>query len=65
MPRDHTYYVYILASKSRRLYVGMTNSLEVRVWQHKSKSVPGFTARYNIDRLIYFADFSDVHQALD
>jgi putative endonuclease len=43
----------------------MTNSLEVRVWQHKSKSVPGFTARYNIDRLIYFADFSDVHQALD
>ena len=65
MTRDHIYFVYILASKTRSLYVGMTNNLEVRVWQHKNKSKPSFTARYNIDRLVYFEDYQDVRQAID
>ena len=65
MPRDHTYFVYILASKSRRLYLGMTSDLESRVWQHKTKAMPGHSARYNIDRLVYFEDFQDVNQAID
>ena len=66
MPRDHSYFIYILASWTRRLYVGMTNDLEARVWQHKHKSVPSsFTSRYNIDRLVYFEDFSDVNQEID
>ncbi|HEV2349424.1 MAG TPA: GIY-YIG nuclease family protein [Terriglobia bacterium] len=57
-----TYYVYILASKSRTLYTGVTNNLERRVVEHRRKLVPGFTARYNINRLVFFEVF---HDALD
>jgi putative endonuclease len=42
----------------------MTNSLERRVYQHKRKLVPGFTSRYNIDRLVYIEDYSDVYDAM-
>src|SRR5438094_6175313 len=49
-----TYYVYILASKSRTLYTGVTNNLEVRVFQHRNKLQKGFTERYNITRLVYY-----------
>ena len=49
-----TFYVYMLASRSRRLYVGMTSDLERRVAEHKSKAIAGFTSRYNIDRLVWF-----------
>jgi putative endonuclease len=56
------YYVYILASKSRTLYTGITNNLERRVIEHRRKLIPGFTARYNINRLVYFEVF---HGALD
>lgn len=65
MPRDQTYYVYILASKSRRLYLGVSSDLEIRVWQHKSKANAGHAARYNIDRLVYFEDFENVNQAIE
>jgi putative endonuclease len=48
-------YVYILASKGKRLYIGYTHTLEIRIWQHKNKIHPdSFTARYNIDQLVYF-----------
>ncbi len=48
-------YVYILSSKGKRLYVGYTHQLEFRVWQHKTKFHPNsFTAKYNIDQLVYF-----------
>jgi len=49
-----TYYVYVMASKSRTLYTGVTSNLERRVLQHRRKLVPGFTARYNINRLVYY-----------
>jgi putative endonuclease len=62
---ERTYFVYILASKSRRLYVGMSSELEQRVWQHKTKAFAGFTARYNIDRLVHVEDYSDVHEAIE
>jgi putative endonuclease len=48
------YYVYILTNKSRTLYTGGTNELERRVYQHKHKLVPGFTLKYNINRLVFF-----------
>jgi putative endonuclease len=54
--RDKRYYVYILASKSRTLYVGVTGSLMSRTLQHKSRQA-GFTGRYCIDRLVYFEAF--------
>jgi len=48
-------YVYILSSKGKRLYIGFTNTLELRIWQHKNKVHPdSFTAKYNIDQLVYF-----------
>ena len=53
-------YVYILSSRSRRLYVGVTNNLERRLYKHKQKLVPGFTKRYNIDRLVYFEQSDDM-----
>jgi putative endonuclease len=58
------YYVYILASRSRNLYVGVTNDLERRVYEHKQKLVPGFTTKYNIDRLVYFEATEDVQAAI-
>ena len=59
------YYVYIVTNKSGTLYTGMTNDIERRFWEHKNKTVKGFTSRYNINRLIYFDDFYDVQQAID
>ncbi len=48
-------YVYIVASKGKRLYVGVTTRLESRIWEHKYKTNPRcFTAKYNIDQLVYF-----------
>ena len=62
---SRTYYVYILASKSRRLYIGVSNNLERRLWEHKHKVVEGFTKQYNIDRLVYFEETSDIRAALE
>ena len=58
------YWVYILSSLNRTLYVGVTNNMERRVQQHKSRQVPGFTARYNVTRLVHSEVFSDVRDAI-
>jgi putative endonuclease len=58
-----TYYIYIMTNRSGTLYVGMTNDLVKRVYQHKKKMVEGFTQRYNIDRLVYFEETNDVRVA--
>jgi putative endonuclease len=49
--RSHNSYVYIVANLSRTLYVGVTNDLERRVWQHRHKIFQGFSATYGTDRL--------------
>lgn len=59
-----TYFVYIMAGKFRSLYTGITNNLERRVFEHKHKLVPGFTRKYNINRLVSFEQFSDVRAAI-
>lgn len=47
--------VYLLASRRNgTLYIGVTSNLAARIWQHKTKAVPGFTARYGCDRLVYY-----------
>jgi putative endonuclease len=62
---EHHYYVYILASKGRRLYVGVTNQLASRVAVHKAGTDPhSFTARYNINRLVYFEEFKYIGAAI-
>jgi len=58
------YYVYIMTNKSRTLYTGVTNNLERRVYEHKYKLVPGFTEKYNIDRLVYYEATEDVNAAI-
>jgi putative endonuclease len=52
--RDHTYFVYILASKSRVLYTGITNSVVRRTLEHRDSSSFGFTQRYRVWRLVYY-----------
>jgi putative endonuclease len=47
-------FVYILSSKTRRLYVGVTNDLIRRVWEHRMEVVPGFTRKYSIKELVYY-----------
>jgi len=65
MPRDHHYFVYLLTNwNDKVMYVGMTNDLARRVYEHRTKAVPGFTAKYNVHKLVYFEDTSDVHAAL-
>ena len=59
------YYVYILASKNRRLYVGVTNDLERRTYEHKNGLTPGFTSKYNIKRLVYYEATEDILAAIE
>jgi putative endonuclease len=58
------YYVYILASVRRTLYIGMTSNLRGRVYQHKTGAIPGFTARYKVNRLVYFEPVEDAQAAI-
>ena len=59
-----SYYVYIMTNKSGTLYVGLTNNIKRRVYQHRNKLIPGFTAKYNITRLLYFERLSDPDSAI-
>jgi putative endonuclease len=56
---ERRYYVYIMASLSRCLYVGATTDLRRRVWQHKTGARSGFTRRYRVTRLVYFECIPD------
>ncbi len=58
------YYLYIMASKSRTLYIGVTNNLERRVHEHKQKLIEGFTKKYNVTQLVYFENTTDVREAI-
>ena len=58
------YCVYILASRSRTIYVGVTSNLKRRVFEHRQGLVKGFTRDYRIHRLVYFERFRDVRDAL-
>jgi putative endonuclease len=58
------YYVYILASKSRVLYTGVTGNLMARVLQHKADESEGFTKRYHVKRLVYYESFQYVNNAI-
>jgi len=64
MRRVYEFFVYIMSSEWRTIYVGITNDLERRVREHKTKTVKGFTARYDIDRLVYFEQYEDATQAI-
>jgi putative endonuclease len=61
---ERLYYVYILASRSRILYTGVTNHLVRRIQEHREGLVPGFTSRYRIHRLVYFEMFRYIGGAI-
>src|SRR6478735_6242432 len=61
---QQTYYLYILSNNSKTLYVGFTNDLERRVWQHRYKQNDGFTRDYNITMLVYFEAFQWVDDTI-
>ncbi|MDP2912645.1 MAG: GIY-YIG nuclease family protein [Candidatus Omnitrophota bacterium] len=62
---DRQYYVYILTNQiCSVLYVGVTNDLIKRVYEHKKKMVDGFTKKYNIDKLVYYEEYSDIIEAI-
>ena len=58
------YYVYIMTNRSKTLYTGITNNLERRGHEHKRKSIAGFTSKYNITRLVYYEETTDVLSAI-
>ncbi len=58
------YSVYIVSSRSRALYIGVTSDLARRIHQHRTHAVPGHSARYRINRLVYFETTEDVHAAI-
>lgn len=64
MGRNRHYYVYILTNRVRTLYVGVTNDLKRRIYEHKRKLVPGFTMRYNLTWLAYYEETTDVRSAI-
>jgi putative endonuclease len=65
MSRDRSYWVYILASKiGGTLYIGVTNDLVRRVYEHKQGLVEGFTRKYEVYRLVYFEQHSDIEAAI-
>ena len=60
------YHIYILTNQNRTtLYIGVTNDLRRRVYEHKTGLHPGFTKKYNLHQLIYFEHYTDVKAAID
>jgi len=62
--QQQRYWVYIMRGAGKTIYVGVTNDLYRRVWEHKNKKVPGFTARYNLDKLLFYAEFNSPIEAI-
>ena len=61
----YQYYVYIMSNFSKTLYIGVTNDLERRVYEHKQKLTEGFTKKYNVTMLVYFEETNDVNAAIE
>jgi putative endonuclease len=60
-----TYFIYIITNKPNgTLYIGVTNDLERRTFEHRKKIVRGFSSKYNLDRVVYIEDYSDIDQAI-
>ena len=61
----HNYYVYILTNWNNKvMYVGVTNNLQRRIAEHKSKLIEGFTKKYNVNKLVYYEHTTDINSAI-
>lgn len=62
---NKTYYVYLISNWNNKvLYIGVTNNLERRIYQHKNKLIEGFTKKYNVNKLVYFEETNDIESAI-
>ena len=64
MRTRRTYCVYIVGSLSGTLYIGMTGNLHKRAFEHKCHRIEGFTDKYDVERLLYWESYDDVHNAI-
>ena len=65
MAYSKTYYVYILTNWNNKvMYIGVTNDLVRRVFEHRQKTIKGFTEKYNVHKLVYFDVCEDVNSAI-
>lgn len=64
MGRNYNYYVYIMASTSLVIYIGVTNDLLRRVAQHKSELIEGFSKKYKTKKLVYYEHYTDINYAI-
>ena len=63
--RDHNYFIYIVTNKNKTvLYLGVTNDLQRRVYEHENDLMPGFSKKYNCHFLIYYEHFQDINNAI-
>ena len=62
--RMQEYFIYIMTNKSKTLYIGVTNDLHRRVYEHKNKLIDGFTKKYNISKLVYFEVYTSIEDAI-
>lgn len=62
---ERNYYVYILTNwNDRVMYIGVTNDLQRRLYEHKSKQIEGFTKKYNVNKLVYYEYTTDINAAI-
>ena len=62
---NKNYYVYLITNWNNKvLYIGVTSNLERRIYQHKNKSMRGFTEKYNINKLVYFEQTNSIESAI-
>jgi putative endonuclease len=65
MVSTKSYYVYLLTNWNHRvMYVGVTNDLKRRIYEHKNKLMSGFTDKYKVNKLVYFEETGDIHAAI-
>ena len=65
MPLTKSYYIYLMTNWNNKvIYIGVTNNLERRVFEHKNKLIKGFTEKYNVNKLVYFEETQDINTAI-
>jgi len=65
MLKEYNFYVYIMASNSGTLYIGITNSLQRRIHEHKNNLIKGFSKKYSCHKLIYYEHYSYIYAAIE